>query len=66
MDGRADTESGAFPRKILWNKKRFMGVWVKQGCRAGWGQGLAWKALLGVRVPWKLPQEFAVQRGVDF
>lgn len=40
MDGRADTESGAFPRKILWNKKRFMGVWVKQGCRAGWGQGL--------------------------
>lgn len=41
MDGRTDTESGAFPRKTLWNKrKRFMGVWVKQGCGAGWGQGL--------------------------
>lgn len=41
MGGRADTQSGAFPRKILWNKrKRFMGVWVKQGYGAGWGQGL--------------------------
>lgn len=50
MDGRADTKSGAFPRKILWNKrKRFMGVWVKQGCGTGWGQGLVETRILLVR-----------------